>query len=139
MIKNLLGFTHKIMAKDNPELEQALASLYGQLQIGDWVAVVGRSGLQGVFPAQTTMTRDRISAMGAAMWSLGDRINHELEKGDLQYNFLVGQEGATLLLLLSPDYGLMLAFQQEIALPTVLERLPAALPPLLSCLQIEQK
>lgn len=139
MLKKLSGFTHKVMAKDDPELERALASLDGQLQVGGWVAVVGRGGLQGVFPPQTTMTRERISAMGAAMWSLGDRINHELEKGDLQYNFLVGQEGATLLLPLSPDYGLLLAFQQEIALPTILERLHAALPPLLSCLQIEQK
>ena len=138
MFKKLSGFTHNILATNNPELERELTSLLTQLQLAYWVAVVSSNGIiQGGFPAQTEVGKERISAMGAAMLSLGERMSDELNNGKLRYNFLVGDEGATLLVVLSPDYVLLLGLNQDAPLLTILERLQTALPPLVNYLQIK--
>ena len=51
--------------------------------------------------------------------------------------FLVGDEGATLLVVLSPDYVLLLGLNQDVSLLTILERLQTTLPQLVHYLEIK--
>lgn len=80
---------------------------------------------------------DRVSAMSAAILSLGERIARELGDGDFQYNLIAGAEGQTLVLVLSQDYALAIGLNREISVNTVFERLRESILPLLRTLRLE--
>jgi predicted regulator of Ras-like GTPase activity (Roadblock/LC7/MglB family) len=140
MHKNIFGFNQKPRSSEHPErlqIERDLGFLAAQVEATCWIALVTSRGLlQGTFPAQPGIDTDRITAMSAALLSLGERITSELNDGKLQYSLLAGDEGATLLLLLSPDYVLTVGLNRETFTPLIFERLREALNPLLKTLQI---
>lgn len=125
--------------KVNPaQIERGLAVIATQVPSVRWAALVSSSGLvQGVFPSHPEPGEDRIAAMSAAMWSLGERISGELRDGGLRYTFLCGETGGALLLALDEKRALSLGLDQGAALPPVLEALRLELVPLLATLQIE--
>jgi hypothetical protein len=60
-------------------------------------AVVSVDGLIMASALQQGIEEDRVSAMSAAMLSLGERISGELGRGNLEQVYIKGQEGSILL------------------------------------------
>jgi len=79
-------------------------------------AVVSVDGLIMASSLPADVDEDRISAMSAAMLSLGDRISSELRRGTLKRVFIDGSDGIIVLMAVGED-----------AVLTVLARAPAKL------------
>ena len=60
-------------------------------------AIVSVDGLIMASALQQGVEEDRVSAMSAAMLSLGERISSELGRGGLEQVYIRGNEGAILL------------------------------------------
>ena len=140
MLKKILGIA-QAKSPERPEksqIERALAYIAAQLPEARWMAVVTCDGLLcGTLPSRSIIEQDRISAMSAAILSLGERIAGELQDGKLQYSLIAGAEGMTLVLVLSQDYVLTLGLNREISVHTVFERLRESITPLLRTLQLD--
>ena len=66
-------------------------------------AVVSVDGLIMASSLPTSMDEDRISAMSAAMLSLGDRIASELERGQLNQVYIRGTRGIIILMAVGEE------------------------------------
>jgi len=66
-------------------------------------AVVSVDGLIMASSLPSGMDEDRISAMSAAMLSLGDRIASELRRGQLNQVYIRGTEGIIVLMAVGDD------------------------------------
>jgi len=66
-------------------------------------AVVSVDGLIMASSLPAGVDEDRISAMSAAMLSLGDRIASELKRGDLEQVHIKGSEGIIVLRAIGED------------------------------------
>ena len=66
-------------------------------------AVVSVDGLIMASSLPGGMDEDRISAMSAAMLSLGDRIAEELQRGTLQRVYIEGSDGIIVLMAIGED------------------------------------
>ncbi len=105
------------MAKSRTEqLVEQLRDLQASSQDVEAAAIVSVDGLSmaSVMPAH--YEEDRVSAMSAAMLSLGERIANELGRGNLDTVYVKGQNG----------YVILMAVGQEAVL-TVLAREQAKL------------
>lgn len=65
--------------------------------------VVSVDGLIMASALPTDVDEDRISAMSAAMLSLGDRIASELGRGDLAQVYIKGSDGIIVLMAVGDD------------------------------------
>ncbi len=61
------------------------------------VAIVTPDGLPLASSLPGSMDEERVSAMSAAMLSLGDRIGKELVRGDIDRIYVEGEEGFSIL------------------------------------------
>ena len=66
-------------------------------------AVVSVDGLIMASSLPSGVDEDRISAMSAAMLSLGDRIAEELRRGKLQRVYIEGNEGIIVLMAIGDE------------------------------------
>ncbi len=66
-------------------------------------AVVSVDGLIMASSLPTDVDEDRISAMSAAMLSLGDRIASELNRGTLEQVYIKGSNGIIVLMAVGED------------------------------------
>lgn len=66
-------------------------------------AVVSVDGLIMASSLPAGVDEDRISAMSAAMLSLGDRIANELGRGDLAQVYIKGSDGIIVLMAVGDD------------------------------------
>ena len=66
-------------------------------------AVVSVDGLIMASSLPADVDEDRISAMSAAMLSLGDRISSELRRGTLDRVFIKGSDGIIVLIAVGED------------------------------------
>lgn len=66
-------------------------------------AVVSVDGLIMASSLPTDVDEDRISAMSAAMLSLGDRIADELKRGTLQRVYIEGTDGIIVLMAIGDE------------------------------------
>jgi uncharacterized protein len=66
-------------------------------------AVVSVDGLIMASSLPTDVDEDRISAMSAAMLSLGDRIASELNRGTLEQVYIKGSDGIIVLMAVGED------------------------------------
>jgi uncharacterized protein len=141
MFKKILGIIDKTGSPERPEksqVERDLACIATRLPEARWIALVTCDGLlYSLFPSHSTIEGDRVSAMSAAMLSLGERIAGELKDGKLQYTLIAGAEGMTLVLALSRDYALSMGLNRDISVDTIFGRLRETLHPLLRTLQLE--
>jgi predicted regulator of Ras-like GTPase activity (Roadblock/LC7/MglB family) len=71
-------------------------------------AVVSVDGLIMASSLPSGVDEDRISAMSAAMLSLGDRIASELSRGNLEQVYIRGSEGFIVLMAVGEDAVLTL-------------------------------
>lgn len=83
-------------------------------------AVVSVDGLVMASALPEAVEEDRVSAMSAAMLSLGERISKELGRGDLDEVYVHGTEGYILLMAAGKDAVLTLLAREKAKLGLVL-------------------
>ncbi len=141
MLRKIFNFITETNSYNRPEksqVERDLACITTQLPEIRWTALVTCDGLlYGIFPSHSEIGEDRVSAMSAAMLSLGERIARELKDGEFQYTLIAGADGMTLVLALNQDYVLTIGLSRDISISTVFESLRESILPLLRTLQLE--
>lgn len=91
------------MASRAELIEQALRDLVSGTPDVEGAAVVSSDGLvlSSVLPAGTE--EDRVSAMAAALLSLGERTSKELKRGELDQVFVKGDHGYVVLMRIGEE------------------------------------
>ena len=83
-------------------------------------AIVSADGLIIASSLPGGVEEDRVSAMSAAMLSLGERIATELGRGSLDEVYIHGEDGYVLLMASGPDAVLTVLARQQAKLGLVL-------------------
>ncbi len=85
------------------QMQQALKTLVSNTPDLEGAATVSLDGLilASVLPAGTD--EDRVSAMAAALLSLGERTAEELQRGTLEQVYVKGNEGYIILMQAGPE------------------------------------
>ena len=134
MLQKLLG--RLTSTPDSPQVNEALAQLVLGTPAVVRATLVTSTGLtRGSFPRQAA-EEDRISAMSAAIMSLGERICGELGSGDLRYAVIAGTKTTQLLIVLGKDDALELELRPNVSVDETLGILRDALGPLRQALEI---
>lgn len=89
-------------------------------------AVVSVDGLTIASALPSDVEEDRVSAMSAAMLSLGERIGGELGRGSLDQVYIRGRDGHVLLMAVGDDAVLTLLARTDAKLGLVLLELRRA-------------
>jgi len=91
------------MATAFEQMQQALKKLVTNTPDLEGAATVSLDGLilASVLPAGTD--EDRVSAMAAALLSLGERTAEELQRGTLEQVYVKGNEGYIILMQAGPE------------------------------------
>lgn len=122
--------------RSDPDVDRALAALVEKLPESYWGALVRNDGIMvSCFPSRLPVEEDRISAMSAAMLSLGERIAGELGIGDLGYSIIAGANGLQLVLVLDAEMVLALGLRRDVSVDSVLGKLRQLQTPLLELLK----
>jgi predicted regulator of Ras-like GTPase activity (Roadblock/LC7/MglB family) len=79
----------------------------------DAAAIVSVDGLSIASSLPAGTEEDRVSAMSAAMLSLGERISHELGRGGLQQVFVKGENGYVILTAVGDEAVLTVLARKE--------------------------
>jgi len=102
---------------------EAMARLLKSLQVGtpdiEASAVVSVDGLIMASALPQDVEEDRVSAMGAAMLSLGERIAQELERGVLDQVYIKGDNGYVILMAVGEEAVLTVLARQNAKLGLV--------------------
>jgi predicted regulator of Ras-like GTPase activity (Roadblock/LC7/MglB family) len=102
------------MEKSRTELMiERLRNLQSSTQDVEASAVVSVDGLIIASSLPTSVEEDRVSAMSAAMLSLGERISGELGRGLLQEVYIHGSGGYVLLVSIGSDAVLTVLARQQ--------------------------
>jgi len=121
---------------DSKRVDEALSRLVLESPAAIRASLVSTNGLLlGSFPRQAE--QDRISAMSAAMLSLGERISGELGSGELRHTLIAGERTLQLLVVLNKDYALELELRKNTPLESALDAVRNSARPLLRALGIE--
>ncbi|MFA5515973.1 MAG: roadblock/LC7 domain-containing protein [Desulfuromonadales bacterium] len=75
------------------ELNKTLSNLQASSSDMEACAIVSEDGLIIASSLPQGVEEERIAAMSAAMLSMGERIAHELKRGDLEQLYVKGQQG----------------------------------------------
>ena len=138
MLQKLLGRLTPSQAPNSLQVKEALAQLVlASPEIVRTTLVTSTGLARGSFPPQTA--EDRISAMSAAMLSLGERICGELGSGEMRYAIIAGAKTLQLLIVLSEDYALELELRPNVSVDAALNAVKESTRPLLQALRIETR
>ncbi len=142
MIRKLFGSMDNSQPERLPErahLERLLAEMALEIPQIDWLALVKSNGIfVGSFPSKTALEADRISAMSAAMASLGERIASELKNGDLLYTLIAGKDGISVAIDLGSRYLVTAGLKRDISIEGFLSYMQeTGIPLLMQALQVE--
>lgn len=85
------------MSINSQKLGNILQSFVSQTSDVQGAAIVTPDGLPVASSLPTGMDDERVSAMSAAMLSLGERIGKELVRGDIDRIYVEGDEGFSIL------------------------------------------
>ncbi len=136
MLQKLLGHSDPSPTPDSRRIHEALSELVLGTPAILRATLVTSTGLtKGSFPRPAE--EDRISAMSAAIMSLGERICGELGSGDLRYAIVAGGKTTQLLIVLSEDDALELELRPNVSLDATLGAMQDSLDTLLRALQID--
>jgi uncharacterized protein len=83
-------------------------------------AVVSVDGLTIASALPHGVEEDRVSAMSAAMLSLGERIAGELGRGDLEQIYIKGSQGSVMLMAVGTDAVLTVLAREQAKLGLIL-------------------
>ena len=136
MIKKWFGSIDNAQPKEIPDrayLERLLAEIALDMPQVEWLALVKANGtLMATFPPKPSAEADRITAMSAAMSSLGERIASELNNGNLQYTLIAGTREITVMLELVTTYLLTIGLKKDVSIEEFLSRMQEANIPILT-------
>lgn len=108
------------MAKSRTELMVQRLREFQQTEGVEASAVVSVDGLTMASALPAGVEEDRVSAMSAAMLSLGERIAGELGRGSLEQVYIRGKEGLVLLMAVGEDAVLTALAYEDAKLGLVL-------------------
>jgi predicted regulator of Ras-like GTPase activity (Roadblock/LC7/MglB family) len=124
------------MTTRQAELIRVLEQLANELPSPDWVALVDDQGfVMASVPEDLAVDEDRVSAMTAALVSMGERVLQEVEGGDLRYANVSGSKRQYLAVVLSPDRLLSIGLRPGVAAQVTFRPLSRWVPELLKALQ----
>jgi len=83
-------------------------------------AIVSVDGLTIASALPHGVEEDRVSAMSAAMLSLGERISGELGRGDLEQIYIKGSQGSVMLMAVGTDAVLTVLAREQAKLGLIL-------------------
>jgi predicted regulator of Ras-like GTPase activity (Roadblock/LC7/MglB family) len=122
---------------ERAQVERLLAEIARETPQINWIALI-KSRFVASFPSKPKVELDRISAMGAAMSALGERIASELEDGELQYILVAGTTGISVTIELDRECFLAIGLKKEVSIEEFLSQMQKThLPPLLKILHME--
>ncbi len=124
------------MTTRQAELVRILEQLAGELPDPDWVALVDDQGfVMACVPEDLDVDEDRISAMTAALVSMGERVLEEVEGGALRYANVAGSKRQYLAVVLTADRLLSIGLRPGVAAQVTFRPLSRWVPELLKALQ----
>ena len=91
------------MAINSQKLNQVIQNFVARTSDVQGAAVVTPDGLPLASSLPGGMDDERVSAMSAAMLSLGDRIGKELARGEIDRIYVEGDEGVSILVSCGED------------------------------------
>ncbi|RPI93719.1 MAG: hypothetical protein EHM39_12670 [Chloroflexi bacterium] len=102
------------MAKSrNDQLAERLRDLQVSSPDVEAAAVVSVDGLSMASSLPGNIEEDRVSAMSAAMLSLGERISNELGRGSLEQVYVKGQHGFVILMSVGEEAVLTVLAREQ--------------------------
>lgn len=102
------------MAKSRTEqLVERLRDLQASSGDVEAAAIVSVDGLSIASSMPVGIEEDRVSAMSAAMLSLGERISNELRRGSLQQVYVKGENGYVILTAVGEEAVLTVMARRE--------------------------
>ncbi len=102
------------MAKSrNDQLAERLRDLQVSSPDVEAAAVVSVDGLSMASSLPGNIEEDRVSAMSAAMLSLGERISNELGRGSLEQVYVKGEHGFVILMSIGEDAVLTVLAREQ--------------------------
>ena len=118
------------------ELERVLNNLAADLPDPLWVALVDDQGLVlACVPEQPVVEEDRVSAMTAAVVTMGERVLREVDGGSLRFANIAGSERQYLMVLLNPNRLLSIGLAPRITAQATFKPLSRWVPELLKALR----
>ncbi len=108
------------MTKSRTELMISNLNSLNQTEGIEASAIVSIDGLIMASALSAGVDEDRVSAMSAAMLSLGERIASELGRGDLSQVFIQGEQGRVLLTAVGEEAVLTVLASENARLGLVL-------------------
>jgi predicted regulator of Ras-like GTPase activity (Roadblock/LC7/MglB family) len=118
------------------EAARELARLAAGLPGVRWLVLIGNNGLPRAGFPEFIAEPDRISAMGSAMHSLGERISGELQSGEFRYAVIGGALGTILAVVLDEQTVLAAGLHPDASMDAILAGLGASIEPLLRTIKI---
>ena len=104
----------------NQKLENRLREMQSSSPDIEGSAIVSVDGLSIASALHKNIEEDRVSAMSAAMLSLGERIATELGRGVLEQVYIKGEKGYVLLMAVGEEAVLTVMARQEAKLGLIL-------------------
>jgi hypothetical protein len=97
----------------NDQLAERLRDLQVSSPDVEAAAVVSVDGLSMASSLPGNIEEDRVSAMSAAMLSLGERISNELGRGTLEQVYIKGEHGFVILMSIGEEAVLTVLARQQ--------------------------
>jgi predicted regulator of Ras-like GTPase activity (Roadblock/LC7/MglB family) len=104
----------------NQKLENRLREMQSSSPDIEGSAIVSVDGLSIASELHQNIEEDRVSAMSAAMLSLGERIASELGRGVLEQVYIKGENGYVLLMAVGEEAVLTVMARKEAKLGLIL-------------------
>jgi predicted regulator of Ras-like GTPase activity (Roadblock/LC7/MglB family) len=130
----------EVMTTRQAELVRVLEQLANELPDPDWVALVDDQGfVMACVPEDMDVEEDRVSAMTAALVSMGERVLQEVEGGSLRFANVSGSKRQYLAVVLTSDRLLSIGLRPGLAAQVTFKPLSRWVPELLKALQRRYK
>lgn len=134
MFKKLFGSSNPLH-QSGPEIRNLVIQITQQVIGVRWCALLSTKGaFIDHYPAQPAMEQDKISAMSAALWALGERAAKELENGRFHHLLLTASQGKTAVFALNDEYVVAVGLQTAVSWDTTTQKLQPYLDNLLALL-----
>ena len=119
--KFVSGYKEAVLAKSRTQLMvDRLRELHASSPDTEASAIVSVDGLSIASALPHGVEEDRVSAMSAAMLSLGERIASELGRGTLEQVFIKGEKGYVILMAVGKDAVLTALAREQAKLGLIL-------------------
>ena len=119
--KLISGFKEVVLTKNRTQLMvDRLRGLQASSPDTEASAVVSVDGLSIASALPQGIEEDRVSAMSAAMLSLGERISNELGRGSLEQVYIKGEKGYVILMSVGKEAVLTALAREQAKLGLIL-------------------